>query len=94
MVLSAVAGVSSLGLLVARRYRLARVAVVTAVAAVVWGWAAGQYPEILVDHLTIEEAAGAPATLQAMVWSLAVGALLFAPPLAWLLRSAAKGELE
>ncbi len=94
MVLSAAAGVATLVLLVERRYRLARVAAVTAVAAVVWGWAAGQYPEILVDHLTIDEAAGAPATLQAMVWSLAIGALLFAPPLAWLLRSAAKGELD
>ena len=94
MVLSAVAGAASLVLLARRRYRLARVAVVTAVGAVVWGWAAGQYPEVLVDHLTIDEAAGAPATLQAMVWSLGVGALLFGPPLAWLLRSASKGELE
>ena len=94
MVLSAVGGIATLVLLARRRCRLARVAAVTAVVAVIWGWAAGQYPEILVDHLTIEEAAGARATLQAMVWSLAVGAAIFAPPLVYLLRSAAKGDLE
>jgi cytochrome bd ubiquinol oxidase subunit II len=94
MVLSAVAGASGLVLLVRQQYGLARAATALAVAAVVWGWAVGQYPEVLVGQLTIDQAAGARATLEAMVVSLAVGVALFGPPLAYLLRTSARGGLE
>lgn len=90
---SAAGGTVSLALLVARRYRLARVAAVTAVTAVVWGWAAGQYPYLLVDTLTIDAGAGARATLVAMAASLGVGAVLFAPALVVLLVLAERGRL-
>ena len=87
--------VSARSLLLARRsYRLARVATVAAVVAVVWGWAAGQYPDVLVGELTIEDAAGSRATLTAMLASLAVGGALVAPALGALLVLHSRGELE
>ena len=57
------------------RLRLARVFAMAAVAVVVTGWGVGQYPWILVDELTINDAAGTPATLTGLlvVVALAVG---------------------
>jgi cytochrome bd ubiquinol oxidase subunit II len=68
-----------------RRFLVVRVTAALAVAAIVWGWAAGQYPWMLQGELTIEQAAASRAVLQAVLGSLLVGALLFLPPLAWLL---------
>jgi len=92
--LSAAAGLASLASLLRRRFGLARVAAAGAVVAVVWGWAAAQYPELLVGRLTIAEAAGARATLVAMLASLAVGAALFVPALVALLVMHARGRFE
>lgn len=78
---SAVAGVVSLACVWQRRFVAARLAAATAVTAVLWGWAAGQYPDLLVGELTIGQAAAAPATLRAVLWSLAAGALLVVPAL-------------
>jgi cytochrome d ubiquinol oxidase subunit II len=64
-----------------------------AVVAVMWGWAAAQYPSLLVDELTITAGAGSRATLVAMLASLAVGAVLFVPPLVALLRLHLRGQL-
>jgi cytochrome d ubiquinol oxidase subunit II len=71
-------------LLVRRRYGPARLAAALAVTAVVWGWAAGQYPYMLPPELTIEEAAASPATLTAMLVSLLLGSLLLVPSLWYL----------
>ena len=54
-------------LLFQRRYRLARLTAVAAVATVVLGWGVAQYPWMLVDEVTIADAAGAPATLSALL---------------------------
>jgi cytochrome d ubiquinol oxidase subunit II len=93
---SALAGVASLWLLWTRRFLAVRVSAALAVAAVVWGWAAGQYPWMLQGQLTIAQAAAGRPVLEAVLASLLVGALLFLPPLAWLLvlfqRSQAPGE--
>jgi cytochrome d ubiquinol oxidase subunit II len=78
LVVAALAGAVTLAEVYRRRYRLARVFAVAAVAAVVTGWGVGQYPWILVDELTINDAAGAPATLTGL---LAVPALAY---LLWL----------
>ena len=91
---SVAAGVASIGLLINHRYRRARVAAVLAVVAVIWGWALGQYPDVLVDELTIDQAAGADATLTALMVSLGVGACLFGPALAYLLVLNQRGELD
>ncbi|HZP94900.1 MAG TPA: cytochrome d ubiquinol oxidase subunit II [Candidatus Limnocylindria bacterium] len=81
---STVGGVGSLVLLVARRYRSARVTAALAVAGVLWGWAVAQYPFLLVGHLTVADAAAGPATLSALLVTLLVGAVLVLPSLAWL----------
>jgi cytochrome d ubiquinol oxidase subunit II len=91
--LSVVAGLASVVLVLRARYPLARVATVAAVAAIVWGWAAGQYPQVLVGELTIEGAAGSRATLTAMLASLAIGALIFVPALVALLVMHSRGNL-
>ena len=93
VLVSAAAGAASLLALWQRRFRLARVASGAAVAAVIWGWAAGQHPWLLEGEMTIEQGAGSRATLTAVVWSLAVGAAIFTPPLAWLLRETQRGRL-
>jgi cytochrome bd ubiquinol oxidase subunit II len=83
---SALAGVATLALLVRRRYAIARFTSVAAVAAVVSGWGVGQYPWLLVDEVTIAEAAGAPATLRALLVAVALAVVLVLPALAYLLR--------
>ncbi|MGH9041106.1 MAG: cytochrome d ubiquinol oxidase subunit II [Acidimicrobiia bacterium] len=81
---SAAAGVTALWALERRRYQLARLAAVAAVSAVVLGWAAGQHPWLLTDTLTIADAAGARATLWALVAVFVVAGLLVVPALAYL----------
>lgn len=81
IVLSAVGGILSLWAVWSARFVVARVAAATAVAAVLWGWAVAQYPDLLPGELTLEEAASGPATLTAMLLSLAVGAVLIVPSL-------------
>lgn len=65
---------------------MARFTAVGAVAAVVSGWGVGQYPWLLVDEVTMPEAAGAPATLRALLVGVALAAVFVLPALAYLLR--------
>jgi cytochrome d ubiquinol oxidase subunit II len=81
VIVSGLAGLASAVLLLRRRFTLARPVAGLAVAAVVWGWAAGQYPFLLQPDLTIAAAAAPRATLQAMVVCLIVGGLLLTPSL-------------
>ena len=84
VVVSAVAGTTTLILLARRRYSAARVAAVGAVATVVAAWGVAQYPWLLVDHVTIQDAAGAPATLAALLVVVALAGLLVLPALTYL----------
>ncbi|MFC5730005.1 MULTISPECIES: cytochrome d ubiquinol oxidase subunit II [Nocardioides] len=86
VVVSALAGVATLVLLWRRRFAPARLTAVVAVAAVVSGWGVGQYPWLLVDEVTIEDAAGAPATLQGLLVAVALAAALVGPSLYYLFR--------
>jgi cytochrome d ubiquinol oxidase subunit II len=85
LAVAAVAGAVAVLLIFRRRYRVARVFAATAVAAVVTGWGVGQYPWILVDQLTINEAAGAPATMAGLLLVVALAVLLILPAFAYLL---------
>jgi cytochrome bd ubiquinol oxidase subunit II len=85
LAMAAVAGAVAVVLIFRRRYRVARVFAATAVAAVVTGWGVGQYPWILVDQLTINEAAGAPATMAGLLLVVALAVLLILPAFAYLL---------
>lgn len=69
-----------------RRFRLARVAAAGQVALILLGWAASQYPYVLVPDLTLESAAGNPATLRLVLWALAAGSVVLFPSLLLLFR--------
>jgi cytochrome bd ubiquinol oxidase subunit II len=84
VVLSVVAGLTALGLLVTGRFVAARAASGLAVTAILVGWAAAQYPYVLVPEVTIEEAARGRATLVAMLVALVVGATVLLPALTYL----------
>jgi cytochrome d ubiquinol oxidase subunit II len=66
------------------RFLVARIAATLAVAAVLVGWGAGQYPWILADTATIEDAAAADATLWALVITFGLAAVTVVPSLAYL----------
>jgi cytochrome bd ubiquinol oxidase subunit II len=84
--MSALAGICTLVLLYRRRAGVARITAVIAVASVLLGWGVAQYPWMLVDELTITEAAGAPATLAALLITAALAAALVVPALTYLFR--------
>jgi cytochrome d ubiquinol oxidase subunit II len=86
LIISALAGVITLVLLYRRTYSTARFFAASAVAAVVAGWGVGQYPWILVDRLTIAEAAGAGATLRGLLVVIVLAAVVVLPALGYLLR--------
>jgi cytochrome d ubiquinol oxidase subunit II len=86
VVLSAIGGVTSLIATALRRYPLARVASATAVAAVLGGWGAAQWPLLIVPDLTVTQAAAPDATLRAVFVGLVAGAVLLLPALALLYR--------
>ncbi|MGH3938956.1 MAG: cytochrome d ubiquinol oxidase subunit II [Pseudonocardiaceae bacterium] len=80
---SILAGITSLVLLVARKFVLVRITAALGVTAVLWGWGAAQYPTML-PGLTIDEAATDPAVLHAALWALGVGGLILVPSLLYL----------
>jgi cytochrome d ubiquinol oxidase subunit II len=85
LVISALAGAMTLLLVYRRSYSIARFFAAAAVAAVVAGWGVGQYPWMLVDQLTINDAAGAKATLTALLVVVALAGVIVLPALAYLL---------
>jgi len=93
MVVSAVGGISTMVLVWKGYYAYARYTAAIAVVAVLWGWAAGQYPYMLEPTLTIEDAAGARATLTAMLAVLGAGSLLLVPALVYLFVLLQRGAL-
>jgi cytochrome d ubiquinol oxidase subunit II len=81
---SAVAGTASLLSLLRHRYLLARAAAVGAVSMAVAGWGIAQYPWLLADTLTIEDAAGARSTLWGLVVTFVVAGVIVLPALGYL----------
>jgi cytochrome d ubiquinol oxidase subunit II len=86
VLVSAAAGFGTILLLIARRFAVARVTAVAAVAAVVSGWGVGQYPWLLVDELLIADAGGADATLVGLLVASALATVIVVPALAYLYR--------
>jgi cytochrome d ubiquinol oxidase subunit II len=81
---SAAAGMATLVLLKQRRWAWARLTAVAAVGAVVVGWGVAQYDWLLVDELTIDEAAGARSTLIGLVIVFGFAAITAVPAMIWL----------
>jgi cytochrome bd ubiquinol oxidase subunit II len=94
VILSAAAGVATLGLVWRRRYGLARLSAALAVAAVIGGWAVAQSPELLPGAISIQDAAAPHTTLVAVVVALVLGALVLVPSLALLFRLVLRGRLD
>ncbi len=94
VIVSALAGLGSLALLLRRAYQAARLSASLAVAALLLGWAAAQYPYLLPPTLTITDAAAPMATQVALLVSIAVGALILFPSLAILFRLALTGRFD
>lgn len=84
IIASGLTGAATLVLLFRRRYGIARPAAVAAVSTVALGWGVAQYPWMLVDQVTIEQAAGAPATLTGLLIVVALAAVVVLPALAYL----------
>ena len=84
IIASGLAGAGTLVLLFQRRYQPARLTAVAAVTTVVLGWGIAQYPWMLVDEVTIADAAGAPATLSALLIVVALAGVIVLPALAYL----------
>jgi cytochrome d ubiquinol oxidase subunit II len=93
LVVSVIAGVTTLALVWLRRYEPARYVAAVAVAATIAGWAVAQNP-VFLHGLTIREAAAGHDTLVAVVVVILAGALLLFPSLALLFRLTLRGELR
>jgi cytochrome bd ubiquinol oxidase subunit II len=63
---------------------LLRAAAVGAVVSVLWGWLVAQHPYLIPEQLTIDEAAGASASLTAVIVVFAIAAVVVLPSLALL----------
>ncbi len=94
VLLSGAAGVATIGLLLARRLGAARIAGAVSVAAVVWGWAVAQAPDLLPGALTVSDGAASSATLVAVLVATGVGTLVLAPSLTYLFRLVLAGRLD
>jgi len=100
--LSALCGVAALALLVhglrsgfrARAILALRPAAVGAVVAVIWGWFVAQHPDLLPGQLSIEQAAGADASLTTIIVVFAIAAVLVVPSLILLYVLAQRDALE
>jgi cytochrome d ubiquinol oxidase subunit II len=85
-VATGIAALSAIWALWVRRFHAARVAAAAQVTLIVWGWALGQYPYIVPPTLTIDAAAAPARTLSLTLWTLALGAIVLLPSLAYLFR--------
>ncbi|HET6736381.1 cytochrome d ubiquinol oxidase subunit II [Mycobacterium sp.] len=85
LVVAAAAGLAAVVLLYRRSYSVARLPAAAAVGAVITGWGAGQYPWMLVDQVTINDAAGADATLAGLLVVVGLAGVIVLPALGYLL---------
>src|SRR3954453_20603958 len=92
VIVSGAAGVSALGLVLRRRFQLARVTAALAVAAIVAGWALAQQPQLL-PGLTVDQAAAPRDTLIAVIVAVTGGGSVVIPSFLVLLRLSGAGRL-
>ena len=91
MIVSVVAGLTTLGLVWARRFEPARVTGAIAVAAVIAAWALARNP-VLLPGLTIDQAAASHDTLVTVVVAVLAGGVLLFPSLALLFTITFRGQ--
>jgi cytochrome d ubiquinol oxidase subunit II len=94
VLVSAVAGLVTLGLMWSGRFELARGTAAVTVAAVIAGWVLANRPDLLPGELTIDAAAAPDATLTALVVSIGLGFVILVPALYYLYRLVLQGRLD
>ncbi|MEA2152957.1 MAG: cytochrome bd ubiquinol oxidase subunit [Solirubrobacteraceae bacterium] len=93
VIVSAVAGLATLELVRRSSFEAARYTAALAVAAVLAGWALAQRP-LLLEGLTVQQAAAPHDTLVVVVISVIAGATILFPSLALLFRLVLQGRLD
>jgi cytochrome d ubiquinol oxidase subunit II len=93
VIISALAGISTVMLVLARRYSPARMTATGAVVAVIAGWGIAQQPQFL-PGLTIEQAASGRSSIIALLVALGLGALALAPSLGFLYTLVLRGRFD
>jgi cytochrome d ubiquinol oxidase subunit II len=93
VIVSAVAGATTLALVGAERFEAARFFAAIAVAGITIGWGVSQQPALLPGRLTIAQAAAPHATLVALLASIGAGLVFIGPCLAALYAMFLKGQL-
>jgi cytochrome d ubiquinol oxidase subunit II len=93
VIVSALAGVSTVALVLQRRYSLARVTAALAVVAVIAGWALAQRPQLL-PGLTIDQAAAGRSSIIPLLVALGLGALALGPSLGFLFTLVLRGHFD
>jgi len=94
VILSAICGLTALGLLIAGRHTGLRVAAVGAGVTIIWGYFAAAFPYILPTSLKISQAAGASATLIEVIVVFGVAAVTVIPSLILLYMLSQRSALE
>ena len=94
VIVSALAGLATLGVVWVRRFAVARVTSAAAVGAIVVGWALAQEPDFLPGELTVDQAAAGDTTLTAVLICVALGLLILIPSLVLLYRLVLRGQLD
>lgn len=84
--LGGAAALVSGGALLARRYRLARLATIAQVALVLVGWGLAQWPWLIYPDVTLQAAAAPASTLRFVLWSLPFGLAIIGPSMWWLFK--------
>ena len=93
LLVSILAGLSTLALVWRSRFELARYSAALAVAAIIAGWALAQSPTLL-PGLTVKQAAAPHDTLVAVVIAVIAGGAVLFPSLALLFRLLLEGRLD
>jgi cytochrome bd ubiquinol oxidase subunit II len=93
LIISAIAGLSTLGLVWTERFETARYTAALAVAAIIAGWALAQRPTLL-PGLTIKQAAAPHDTLVAIIIAVIVGGAILFPSLGLLFKLTLSGRLD
>jgi cytochrome d ubiquinol oxidase subunit II len=94
VILSGLSGLAALVLLRRAAPRLLQGLAVVAVAAIIAGWGAAQYPYLLGTHLTIQQAAAPTPTLVSLTVVAAAALVLVVPSMALLFVLGQRGRLE
>jgi cytochrome bd ubiquinol oxidase subunit II len=91
---SVVLGLAALILLRRHALMFTRALAIGAVVAIVWGWGAAQYPDILPGSMSIADAAAPEGSLEALVVIFVVAAVLIVPSLVLLYSLDQRSRLE